>query len=269
MNTKRPAQKNIQAAKIVPISIAQYPGRKHWFVQHAATFFKAQTCRTLIEPFAGSGVVGLSLLHAGIIERLVLVEKDPRIACLLKGIRDDAELADRYASFECTRPNVEELLHNERSAFRYLVQSRCSNRAKFDGGLRTTIDERWCRDMVVRNIRLVQAIRERITVIEGDGFEVMPLYAGNQDAGCFADPPYSADPSSKGHTVFLHHKLNHRKLFSLMASWQGSWLLTEDNSRKTRRLALCYRFTSKRFLMNTSDNKKKHELVIWRKRRIF
>ena len=112
-------------------------------------------------------------------------------------------------------------------------------------------------------------MRDRITVIEGDAFEVMPQYANNRDAGCFADPVYSADPRSKGHTVYLHHKLNHQKLFSLLANWRGSWVLTEDNTRMVRRLALCYRLATKRVPMNTSDNKRKHELMIWRKRRTF
>ena len=87
----------------------------------------------------------------------------------------------------------------------------------------------------------------------------MPWYANNRDAGCFAVAPYGAGPSSKGHTLYLQHKLNHKKLFSLLASWRGPWVLTEDNTRMIRRLALCYRVVSKRAVMNTSDNKKKHE----------
>jgi hypothetical protein len=123
--------------------------------------------------------------------------------------------------------------------------------------------------MVVENIRRVQVMRDRITVIYGDAFEVMPWYANNRDAGCFAAAPYGAGPSSKGHTLYLQHKLNHKKLFSRLANWRGPWVLTEDDTRMIRRLALCYRFVSKRAVMNTSDNKKKHELVIWRKRTVF
>ena len=149
------------------------------------------------------------------------------------------------------------------------MQTRCSNRARFDGGLRSTIDARYCREMVVENIRRVQAMRDRITVIYGDAFEVMPWYANDPDTGCWADPPYGADTNSKGHTLYLLHKLKHQKLFSLLSQWRGSWLLTEDNTRMVRRLALCYRFAKKRVPMNTSDNKRKHELVIWRKRRTF
>jgi DNA adenine methylase len=260
-----------KAAKtaVQPLSIALYPGRKQWFVRQAAKFFRAHQCQTLIEPFAGSAVVGISLLYAGVIERLVLVEKDERIACMLEGIVNDPNLADRYAAFDCTRANVEQLLRDEKSAFRYLVQARCTNRAKFDGGLRKVIDSRWCRDMVVRNIRRLYAMRDRIEVIKGDGLEVMCSYADDPNVGCFADPTYTADVRSKGHTVYRDHKIDHRKLFSILAGWRGPWLLTEDNSRMIRHLARCYRFATKRILMTAGDNKRKKELVLWRRRRLF
>jgi len=251
------------------LSTLLYPGRKQWFVPRAADFFRVNPCQTLIEPFAGSGVVGLSLLDAEVIDRLVLVEKDPRIVCLLKGLLEDPDLADRYAAFRCTRANVEALMESEKGAFRWLVQTRCSNRGRFSGGLRTRIDSRWCRNFVVANIRRVYAMGGRVEVIEGDGLEVMRQYSDDPNVGCFADPPYTADAASNGHHLYRYHKLNHQKLFSMLARWRGPWLLTEDYSRMVRRLALCYRLASEQILMTTADNTKKKELVLWRERRIF
>lgn len=210
----------------------------------------------------------MSLLYAGIIKQLILVEQDERVVSMLDGIINDPSLADRYAEFECTRPNIEKLLRSEQSAFRYLVQSRCSNRAKFSGGLRTVIDCRWCRGLVVTNLRRVYAMRDRITLIHGDGLAVLRVHANDQSVGCFCDPPYTADRNSKGY-IYPHHDVNHPQLFSLLAGWHGPWLLTEDNSRMVRGLALCHGFAMKRVVMNTSDNIVKNELAIWRKRRIF
>jgi DNA adenine methylase len=261
-STTKPLVKRVEA-----VSTLLYAGRKSWFVKYSAKYFRKHPCTTLIEPFAGSAVVGLSLLHAGMIEHLLLVEKDRRIVRLLRGMVNDPKLADRYAAFKCTRENVERLLRDEKSAFRYLVQSRCANRAKFDGGLRTDIDARWCRDLVVKNLRRVHAMRERITVIEGDGLEVMRQYADDPSVGCFADPAYTADVKSKGDTVYRYHKIDHQKLFSCLSRWRGPFLMTEDNSRTVRRLALCYRFISKKVGMVTAGNKKKNELMLWRERR--
>jgi DNA modification methylase/site-specific DNA-adenine methylase len=260
--------KKPRTGRLTVVSTFLYSGRKSWFVQRAAKYFRAHPCQTLVEAFAGSGVVGFSLLHAGMIERLVLVEKDPRIVCLLNGLLHEPELADRYAAFKCTRRNVEQLLREEKSAFRYLVQSRCSNRGKFDGGLRTVIDSRWCLDLVIENIRRVHALRDRVTVIKGDGLEVMRQYADDLTVGCFADPAYTADVTSKGHSVYRHHKLNHQTLFSILASWRGPWLMTQDNTPMVRNLAFSHRFAFKRVRMVTGENKKKKELMLWRKRRL-
>jgi hypothetical protein len=121
----------------------------------------------------------------------------------------------------------------------------------------------------VGNIRRVYALRDLVTVVEGDGLEVMRQYANDLNVGCFADPAYTADVASKGHTVYRHHKLNHQKLFSILASWRGPWLLTEDNTLMVRRMAASYRFSSKRVRMVTGENKRKEELMLWRKRRLF
>ena len=111
-----PALPQRTSEPIERISVALYPGGKQWLIQQAAEFFRAHPCRTLIEPFAGSGNVGFSLLRAGIIERLVLVEMRPQIAFMLQGIVNDPTLADEYAEFDCTRANVIELLRTKRSA---------------------------------------------------------------------------------------------------------------------------------------------------------
>jgi site-specific DNA-adenine methylase len=255
---------------IAAVSVALYPGRKQWFLPKAAQFFLKNPCRTLIEPFAGTGVIGFSLLHAGLIEQLVLVEKDERLVCMLKGLLSDPDLADRYLSFDCTRENVKTLFREEKSAFRYLIQSRCSNRGKFSGGLRSVIDSRLCRDMVTANIDRIYEMRDRVTVVDGDGFDVMRAHMRDESVGCFADPPYGADPTtSNGRTIYRHHKVNHPRLLGMLAGWRGPWVLTEDNCRVVRRLAQCHRLHIKPVRMNTSDNIIKKELMITRKRPLF
>jgi DNA adenine methylase len=256
-------------SNIAEISVALYPGRKHWFVQQAADYFRNHPCHTLLEPFSGSGIVGLSLLYADIVQRLILIEKDVAVACLLKGMITDPTLSDRFRAFHCTRENVEQVLATETGAFAYLVRSRVSNRAKWWGGRRTEISCRWCPDVVIPNLRRVYAFRNRITVICGDAFNVMPTYHGDSGVGCFCDPPYTAGSGSKGKTIYRHHEVNHPKLFSLLGGWRGPWILTEDNSITVRRLALCNRLNMKAICMNTSENIIKRELMMTRRRPLF
>jgi site-specific DNA-adenine methylase len=257
---------------IEAISIAQYGGRKQWFLPYALRYFQAHRCKTLIESFAGSGIVGLSLLHAGVIERLVLVEKDERLVTLHQGVISDPTLIDKYAAFACTHENIRRLLATETTAFRYLVQSRTRNRGRFNGGVCRPADRHWCREHVLRNLRLIYEMRDRIEVIHGDALEVMRQYVNDSSTGAFADPPYSSESQGAGHQHYRHKfagRHNHKELFRLLSHWRGAWLLTEDNCRTVRHLALAYRFSFRRVRMNSAENRWKKELMVWRKRRIF
>lgn len=249
---------------ITPVSIALFPGRKWWFLRYAAAYFRKHPCRTLYEAFSGSAVVGMTLLYAGIVDRLVLVERDERVACMLNGILNDRAMADKYEAFECTRESVQRLFRTEESAFSFLVQTRVGNRGKLNGGLRVIIEERWCRRLVANSIRRIQTKRDRIEIINGDGVKVIQQHLSDPNAGCFADPPYP----EKGKSLY-GYVVDHPEIFSLLAAWHGPWLLTEDTSVLIRRLVTCYRFSSKRLIMNTADHQKKSELMIWRKRKLI
>jgi hypothetical protein len=97
----------------------------------------------------------------------------------------------------------------------------------------------------------------------------MTSYAGDPTAGCFADPPHSADASSKGRSVSRRQTVNRPKLFSILASWRGPWLLAEDDSRMVRFLALCYRLASQPARMAAATNRTDKELVLWRERKVL
>ena len=60
-------------------SILRCPGSKGWFVPYAERFVRKQRPKTIVEPFAGSAVVGLTLLDHGYGRRFVLAEKDPEL----------------------------------------------------------------------------------------------------------------------------------------------------------------------------------------------
>ena len=59
--------------------ILRSAGSKCWFLPHIRSFLGDWTPQTVVEPFAGSGVAGLTLLDEGYAKRLVLAEKDPTL----------------------------------------------------------------------------------------------------------------------------------------------------------------------------------------------
>jgi hypothetical protein len=110
-----------------PLHVLRYPGGKKWLSPHISfltfvfgryinlTYMDGTRDRIhlnphfLIEPFTGGGVVGLSLLNNNLIKRLVLVEKDKRVAAFWRAALFDSRFAGRVEEFRCTRKNVEEI----------------------------------------------------------------------------------------------------------------------------------------------------------------
>ena len=75
------------------------PGSKGWFVEYAERFVFGRKLRTIVEPFAGTAVVGLTLLNRGLGERLVVAEKDPELRNLLNVVLGDSDFAGRVTRF--------------------------------------------------------------------------------------------------------------------------------------------------------------------------
>src|SRR5208282_1440668 len=61
-----------------PLFPMKSPGSKCWFLPRARQFLAGWRPKVIVEPFAGSAVVGLTLLSEGYADRLVLAELDER-----------------------------------------------------------------------------------------------------------------------------------------------------------------------------------------------
>jgi DNA adenine methylase len=241
----------------------RWPGKKTPLLARIDRFFRRNPCETLLEICGGSCVVGLTLLARNRVKRLVLVEKDTDVARLLLAMLSDSTLADRYESFVVTHENVDALEKSENSPFAYLVRTRTCWRGKVNGGKPRRIEERYCRELVARNLRRVYSMREGIQVIHGDALEVMKTYINDPSVGIFADPPYDV----LGLHLYKHYEFDHPELFRLLSLWRGPWLMSQNNSVRNRRLATSHSFAYKVVRMWTSNKKLTNELLIWRKQR--
>jgi len=247
------------------VSILRYPGSKRWCLNHAERFISGRRVELLLEPFAGGASVGLSLLSARAVDHLLLVEKDQRVIAFWRAVLNDPTFADRIARFNPTRANVENILQGERDGFWLLVKSRCSYRGILQGGLPRDVSARWCVDTVTSNIRRVYALRDRITVVHGDGVQTLYQYRNERAVFAFVDPPYSTTHHCPGRKLYQHFQLNHRFLFQVLRAWRpASFLLTYNNARLIRRLARQHCFQFKRVAMRTGANLRKKELLIWK-----
>jgi DNA adenine methylase len=224
----------------LPLYIIKTGGSKSWFVPHAREFLGGWRPETIVEPFAGSGVVGLSLLNEGYTERLVLAEKDEDYLAFWRTALGDSNFSYRVAKwteqvldlpFEQQKPFVEaslERMKEEDPGFWILLRSRIGFNGKKVGGYMTEksrggILSRWPRTLDV-SLDLLYSLRNRITVME-DGFDALAAF---DDENCYAfvDPPYTLTEKCPGHVIYDETVLDHDKLHSMLASWNGGWQLT-------------------------------------------
>jgi len=266
------------------------PGSKCWFLPHARQFLGGWRPKTIVEPFAGSAVVGLTLLSEGYAGRLVLAELDERrIAFWQRVIEPDfASFVEKWAAKALALPLEEQrrfVLASLRKFKRSdlgmwaLVDSRTGRSGKLDAGMMKKGDHgkgfacRWRKDMV-QILRRIYELRDRIEVRHQDAFEVLREF-DSPDNYAFVDPPYSAGKSSKGKTLYRNHALNHTALFWRMSQWQGRWQMTYDLCWETigcGRLRYLlhpafepWKSMQVRFqkaLMLTGNKEKKYELVV-------
>lgn len=104
--------KPVNVASVPQRSPFRYPGGKTWFVpifRRWLTQFSFKPA-TLIEPFAGGGIISLTVLFEDRVSKVVMVEKDEEIAAVWQSIVDgNAEwLAQRILAFDLTRKTVTE-----------------------------------------------------------------------------------------------------------------------------------------------------------------
>jgi DNA adenine methylase len=133
----------------LPLFIVKTAGTKGWFVPHALEFLGDWRPTTIVEPFAGSGIVGLSLLYEGLADRLVLAEKDNDYLAFWRAALSDSNFSYRVSKwtdrvldlpFEQQKPFVEaslETMEREDRGFWILLRSRIGYNGKKVGGYMT------------------------------------------------------------------------------------------------------------------------------------
>ncbi len=261
-----------------PFHIFRYPGGKRWLSPDISflsftfgryinlTYADGGSGRIhltptfLLEPFAGGAVVGLSLLDQNLIEHLVLVEKDPRVASFWRTALSDSRFADRVERFRCTRKNVEAVCANpdRDPAFWTLVKNRCSVGGNLKGGLMRDVSCRWNGKVHAAALRKICSLSFRIQCIEGDGIDALRKHADDPSAAAFVDPPYVA----AGKSLYNQWQVDHAAIFDVLAKWKGLWVMSYDSAPEIRRLLKKHRFVYREAPMRTNKGKVKKELIM-------
>ena len=279
-----PAEHVVNVASVPQRSPFRYPGGKTWLVPRIRQWLRSLERKpsVLVEPFTGGGIVGLTAGFEELAEHVVLVELDKQVAAVWQTILGgDADwLADRILSFDMTLDNAREVLAStaggaREQAFRTILKNRT-----FHGGILAPgatfikhgengkgLKSRWYAETLAKRIAAIGEIRDRFTFVCGDGIEVMREHARKKRAVFFIDPPYTAGGSNgkrAGTRLYVHHELDHERLFATAAKVAGDVLLTYDDAPDVRELAARFSFETENVAMKNTHHAKMTELLIGR-----
>jgi DNA adenine methylase len=228
----------------LPLFIVKTAGTKSWVIPSVLEFLGDWRPKTVIEPFAGSGIVGLSLLNEGLAERLVLAEKDEDYLAFWRVALGDSNFSYRVSKWtervldlplEHQKPFVDaslERMKEEDPGLWTLLRSRIGYNGNKVGGYMTEKSRggilcRWPRTLDV-SLDLLYSLRNKITVVE-DAFEALATF-DSEDSYAFVDPTYTVTKECPGHKLYKKVFIDHPKLVSTLATWKGRWQLTYNLS---------------------------------------
>lgn len=271
--------KIVNVASVPKRSPFRYPGGKTWLIPMIRQWIKSLPCppSLFLEPFVGGGIVSLTVAFERLAENVVMVELDEDVASVWQTILGGEALwlAERIGSFELTVETAKEELASSSSAtadraFRTILKNRI-----FHGGILAPgssmirngengkgIKSRWYASTLQQRIKEIDAIRNKIKFIEGDGLAVIEREARRTDAAVFIDPPYTAAGKKAGSRLYRHNELDHERLFDLAAALKGDFLMTYDNADGVKEMAARRGFDTEAIAMKNTHHAEMTELLI-------
>ena len=263
----------VNVASVPQRSLFRYPGGKTWFIPTLRKWLGYYPASLLVEPFAGGGVVGLTAVCENLTRKVELVELDEEVAAVWEVlINGDIEiLCKKILQFHMNVENVElELERPEKSIYDIAFSTILKNRV-FHGGILAKgsgmikngengkgLSSRWYPSTLVKRIQAIAFVRNKISFINGDGFERIEHYKENKDVFFFVDPPYY----HAGKRLYNHYDIDHERLFNIIASVKGRFVMTYDNNLEILKLADKYGLKYTRILMKTTHHLSKEEIVL-------
>jgi DNA adenine methylase len=277
-----PDGKIVNVASVPQRSPFRYPGGKTWLVPRVRRWLGSLKARPaeFVEPFAGGAIIGLTVAAESLAEHVTLVELDEQVAAVWKTVFTDGDgawLADKILNFDLTLESLTLTLSSPaRTTRERAFQTILKNRTHHGGILAPGsaplkrgengkgIASRWYADTLARRILALGELRGRITVVEGDGLEVMRRNIRRRDAAFFIDPPYTAGGKRAGSRLYTHSEIDHEDLFRLTSQAAGDFLMTYDNAKDVQELADKYGFAARLVAMKNTHHAKMSELLIGR-----
>lgn len=266
----------------------RYPGGKTWLIPYIrqwlngsireTTELSPRHPRSLIEPFAGGGIISLTTIAEKLVDRAIMIERDEEVASVWQTIFDETNchwLSEEIINFEVNQENVLKYLERtnlelKERAFRTLLRNRMNRggilapgagllkNGENGKGLRS----RWYPATLMKRIVAIANLRDRIQFISGDGIEFLRNYKTDNSAVFFIDPPYTAGNKKAGKRLYTYSEINHIELFEIVNTLQGDFLMTYDDNEEVIKLAARFHFDIEPIPMKNTHHVEKMELLL-------
>lgn len=200
-----------------------------------------------VEPYAGGAGAALSLLLSGKVASLVINDYDSAVYSFWRLVVDKpSELVRRIKSAKLTMDEwrKQKIIYDQANSEDYVDLGFATfylNRTNRSGILgagpiggkaqdgRWKLDERYNKDNLVRRIERITKFRDKISVHNKDGKEIIGEYSGREDAFLYVDPPYF----NKGPGLYLNSFTinDHKDLAQTLRGVRNKkWILSYDCS---------------------------------------
>ncbi|MCW5552616.1 MAG: DNA adenine methylase [Verrucomicrobiae bacterium] len=230
----------------------------------------------LIEPFAGGGIVSLTAAFEGLARHVIFAEMDDGVAAVWRVVLNgQAEwLAKQILNFDLSLENVVTVLKKDspelrEKAFQTILRNRVQRGGILaDGaGLIKTgesgrgLNSRWYPETLARRIREINRQKDKMTFVEGNGFDLIEEHKADADAAFYIDPPYTI----AARRLYKVWQIDHAKLFGTMAACKGDFLMSYDNTSEIAALAKKHGFEIRPIAPSKSTGKVATHLLIGRR----
>lgn len=274
-------ERPVNVASVPQRSPFRYPGGKTWLVPRLRRWLKSLAWKPslFVEPFTGGGIISLTVAFENLADKVIMVDLDDDVMAVWQTIvSDDNEwLAKRIEDFDISVESVKAIMaanpvNTRDRAFRTIVRNRTYHGGILAGGSAPIksgengkgIKSRWYAKTLARRIRAISDIRSKIMLVHGDGIAEISKHSRDSNAVFFIDPPYTAAGKRAGNRLYTHHRLDHKKLFTVSSTVVGDVLMTYDNEDAVCSMAEAVGFESKAIPMKNTHHAVMSELLIGR-----
>jgi DNA adenine methylase len=275
----------INVALVPQRSPFRYPGGKTWLVPRIRQWLVSlkEKPTGFIEPFAGGGIVSLTVAAERLADHVTMVELDEQVAAVWRTIIEDDDgvwLANKIINFNLASlspKSLREIVERKTPSIRERAFQTILKNRTYRGGILAAgsaplkngengkgIASRWYAETLKKRILDIVAIRESITFIEGDGIEAIRLNAHRHNTVFYIDPPYTSAGKRAGRRLYTHSELDHEELFNLTSSIADDFLMTYDDNEEVRNLAHEFDFDTELVAMKNTHHAEMKELLIGR-----